>query len=268
MKPINGSGYTIVEMLIVLAVSAVTAVSAFAIIRGQQGKNEFRTSVRDFEVKLTDIANDVAKGYFPNMGSAYTCTVSPVGIAITNSPLTNEEQGSSQECVFAGKVVEFEPGTNPRQMRVITMAARRKARDNKNVTSLASLLDGDMRPVTVLDEPLNLLHGLRVQSVRAGASNPSSIAFLSGFTNRASTVGSITGAPETDVYWINNTAFGSATPVGPELAVIGNYQAPNATTGIDICLDTGGGAPSAIVTLGSDGRQLTTTTVIRPGLPC
>ena len=57
-------GYTIVETLIFLAVSALLFVSTIILISGRQAKAQFTNSVRDLVSDITDVANDVANGYY------------------------------------------------------------------------------------------------------------------------------------------------------------------------------------------------------------
>ena len=67
MKRASGGrshGFTIVETMIVLAVSGALFTSAIFFIGGRQQKAEFTASVRNFETSINDIANDVSDGYF------------------------------------------------------------------------------------------------------------------------------------------------------------------------------------------------------------
>lgn len=106
----SGAGYTIVETMIVLAVSSALLVSAMLLFRGQTGRSEFSQAVREFELRLQDVVNDVATGYYPNTGDIGCATKNAsnkgegirfVGVA--------EAQGKNADCIFIGKAILFGP---------------------------------------------------------------------------------------------------------------------------------------------------------------
>src|SRR5690349_5474450 len=124
----DGAGYTIVELMIVLAVSSLLAVAAFGFISGQQNTTEFSQSVRDLEAKLNDIANDTATGYFPDQGLGSSCRLDGT-VSNPNTPLefisASAEQGASPACIFIGKAVQFSPAGQADGMNVFTLTGRR-----------------------------------------------------------------------------------------------------------------------------------------------
>ncbi len=261
MKNKTGAGYTLVEVMIVLAISGLLAVSAFTLVRGQQTRSEFTQAVRDFESKLVDVANDVAKGYFPNKGTNQQCIAGALGI---NFAATTDNQGESDDCVFAGKVLAFNPNGNDRNFQVLTLASRRVARDNREIVDISQLANNDLRFVPNLDDPLPLLYGLRVRSVRADGNPIGSFAFISGFAGKSDT-GSLTGAPETDLKWLFGSTLGE-NPFGTLQSTTSrnpaNYRTITTANEIEICVEHAAGGRTARITLGRSGRQLSTTTEI------
>lgn len=267
-------GYTVVELLIVMAVTAVTAVTAFLVVNGQQAKTEYSQAVRDFEIKLADIANDVSKGYFPSLGNNRQCT------APENQPLTistapgSVAQGSSSACVFGGKVIQFNPGGDDTRMRVITIAARRTTRANKTVTSLSQLQNDDIDAVWDLNENVSLSHGLRARSITIfPATGPGtgigSIGFMSGFGSLSSNNVTLSGAPKTNLHGVLNTSLTGQTEglFRTALRNPANYRQPDGgagSRGIEICMEHGRGGRTALFSLGNTGRQLTTTVRTAP----
>ncbi len=104
----QGAGYTIIETLIFLAVSAAMFVSAMAFVSGRQNRTEFSSAVRDFEASINDIANDVSNGYYANItegGGRIYCQV--VGGAIQLQSRATDTQGGNQGCLFIGKALLF-----------------------------------------------------------------------------------------------------------------------------------------------------------------
>ena len=104
-------GYTILETMIFLAVSAAMFVSAMAFISGRQNRTEFTSAVRDFESSMNDLANDVSNGYYSNSanGNSINCTASGTSLTINTQP--TDSQGSHIGCLFLGKAIQFMPSS-------------------------------------------------------------------------------------------------------------------------------------------------------------
>lgn len=100
------SGYTIVEVMIVLVISGGMLSSVAAMISGQQERTEYETSVRDLENKLQDVFKNVETGLFPSNGSI-TCTSTPLGGAPSATTAAGKEQGTNEGCIFLGKSIQF-----------------------------------------------------------------------------------------------------------------------------------------------------------------
>jgi type II secretory pathway pseudopilin PulG len=128
------AGYTIVEVLIFLAVSGVMFVSAMLMIDGQRGKTEFQNSVRLLESQINDVANDVATGFYATDTGTVTCQggFNPVRLD-TGSGV---EIGTNSECLLIGRVIQFAPDSNPTDMHIFTVAGRRRNGQN-DVNTLA-----------------------------------------------------------------------------------------------------------------------------------
>ncbi|MES2971666.1 MAG: hypothetical protein V4702_05065 [Patescibacteria group bacterium] len=124
MEPL---GYTIVEVLIFLAVSGGLAASAFALISGKQQSVEFNNAVRDFDNQLHDIANDVATGYFSGGGS-FQCDDTGSGSSNVKIKLPGPttEQGTSYKCILLGRVFQFARLGEPGSVRVYNIAGLRQ----------------------------------------------------------------------------------------------------------------------------------------------
>ena len=97
-------GFTIVEVMVVLAVSGAMLFTAAALIDGRQAKTEFTTGIDDEQQQLQEIIGEAASGYYPN-GHDFKCT-SP-----GNQPVSflsgSQQQGTNAGCIFLGKLVQF-----------------------------------------------------------------------------------------------------------------------------------------------------------------
>lgn len=102
------AGFTVVEVLIVLAVSGLLAISAMVLINGRQAKAEFTTGINGFQQQLQQIVNEVASGYFPNL-TGFSCDILPAQsqrVAFSDAA-GGGAQGSNKNCIFLGKGIQF-----------------------------------------------------------------------------------------------------------------------------------------------------------------
>lgn len=99
-------GYTLIEVLIVLAVSGALLVSAASLITGRQQRIRFTQSVVGLEQQLQDTFNDASTGYFPSNGD-FSCTSSGGTLTLTSGGGSSTEQGANDGCIFVGKLLHF-----------------------------------------------------------------------------------------------------------------------------------------------------------------
>jgi type II secretory pathway pseudopilin PulG len=100
-------GYTILETLIVIAVSSAMFLAAVSAFGGRQEQVQFTQAVRDLESKLLDVINDVNTGFFENPGSI-SCQGSLPGARPTLADTGGTGQGASEDCIFLGKTIHFD----------------------------------------------------------------------------------------------------------------------------------------------------------------
>src|SRR5690242_788053 len=117
------TGYTIVEIMIFLAISGLMFVIATSFLSGRQASAEFRQSMEDINANLSQIINDVGNGYYPTNNS-FKCTTTGQTLDFSSTATT---QGSNTGCVFMGKIVQFAPsGTDRATYRVYSIAGRQQ----------------------------------------------------------------------------------------------------------------------------------------------
>ena len=120
LKPMKRGGYlgatggfTIVEVLIVLAVSSILLVSAITLINGRQGRAEFTTGVNSGLQQIQQLINETGSGYYPNDGD-FTCIGNAAGpVKFSLAPQGSTSQGTNSGCIFLGKALQFGTGSNP-----------------------------------------------------------------------------------------------------------------------------------------------------------
>jgi prepilin-type N-terminal cleavage/methylation domain-containing protein len=169
MKTIQEKGYTILELMIVIAVSA----SMFGIVAttfgGRQQQVQFTQAVRDFDSRLKDIKNDVSVGYYP-ANNNFSCRVTdpnnpePSIVSGTNNA---DELGSNNDCISIGKVIQFSAPSsnysadNNQIMKIFNVVGVRTDETGSNPTNIPLAVP---RGAPGPDEAL-LEWGLKVKSV-------------------------------------------------------------------------------------------------------
>lgn len=273
--PLFEGGYTIIEVMIFMAVSSVLAVGALRLVGGQQAKTEFAQAVRDLDLRLQDAINDVSTGYYVNKNN-FTCSASPGGPSIVSGA---GAQGQNKDCIVLGQVVEFGVN-NGQEIRLYPVVGLRQAGSPpKDVTTLAEAQPTAIAKTSVADTVPDgtqieaLLYGLRVKSVTydngAGPVGVGAVGFLTSLD--ASVGGGLQfGSKNADLYYVDGTSltppdsYFTATRIN---ALTKNMKNPS--RGIAICLESGGGySQHAIITIGSNGRQLSTDLKIIEGASC
>jgi prepilin-type N-terminal cleavage/methylation domain-containing protein len=122
-------GYTIVEVLIVLAISAVMFVIAANFINGKQERTAFIQGVNEMASRLQDTVDQVTNGHYSDVPISCSAPGGPLDINVS-SP----QQGKNQECVFLGKIVHFYANgtTFPQNYETISLADSRSAKSGAN----------------------------------------------------------------------------------------------------------------------------------------
>ncbi len=116
-------GYTIVEIMIVLAVSGFMFVIAANFINGKQEKAAFAQGSNDTASKLQNVVEDITDGHYSDV--PLQCTSSGGTLSASTSGIGS--QGENSDCVFLGKIVRFySPSGGPKDhYSVYSVAAAR-----------------------------------------------------------------------------------------------------------------------------------------------
>jgi prepilin-type N-terminal cleavage/methylation domain-containing protein len=101
----RSGGFTILEVMITMAVSASMLVIAVTLFGGQQRQTEFNQSIRDLTSVIEDAINDTSTGYFP--ASNTPCSSTLTSAPVTTGPDSTTGQGTNKQCVFLGKAFVF-----------------------------------------------------------------------------------------------------------------------------------------------------------------
>lgn len=267
IKSMNGGknkqplGYTIVEVLIVLAVSGVMFVIAASFINGKQARTAFLTGTNQFSADTQAVINQVSSGQYSDIPVTCTATVGNVPRISSGNPLLNH-QGGNPQCEFVGKAIRISSG-NSEQYDIIPLAAARGAADYTQTTAIAG---GGVNLITTGNVPQGLTITKLVAHDNNGAlvSNPTSIVFAQslGADDAAARAGS--GAQSIGLYY--TTAASSSFATGGRVSLLPTAAPAKSAV---ICLSDG--TRFAAVQLGTTqgGSQLSANLAVVPnGAAC
>lgn len=99
-------GYTIVEVMIVLAVSGMMFVIAASFINGKQEQSAFTAGTKDMASQIQDVVEQVTDGKYSDIPLGCNAGGSSLGF-----PISSADQGTNSPCVFLGKLLQFSNGS-------------------------------------------------------------------------------------------------------------------------------------------------------------
>jgi prepilin-type N-terminal cleavage/methylation domain-containing protein len=142
------NGYTIIEVIIVLAVSSFILLASLFFFSGRQGQASFAQSMRDMQSKMQDWINDVPTGFAggtsgTNTGDTQCSSVSGNPVTISKLAAPNPNDGS---CIFLGKAIQFTDGPDNNMVYAYSVFGKRSFIDSDGNEQLVASLS-DAQPV-------------------------------------------------------------------------------------------------------------------------
>jgi type II secretory pathway pseudopilin PulG len=277
-----GGGFTIIEVLIVLAVTGALFVSAAILIAGRQQQTEFNQGIRQVQAQIQQVINEVAIGHYPNQNN-FQCTAGASGPVITAGSGT--EQGANSGCIFLGKAMQFGiTNTSPERFVVFSVAGLQRTPAGKEVTTLAEALPKAVAP----NSSQNLPDASVTQQLQGGLTtyrmwynsggidrNIGVVAFVSSLA-KYSSGNIVSGSQQVNVVPVDDNQVDSAldrTPIDGADAINASLAtSPNNPAGgmaVFLCFASGGTNQSGLITIGNTtGRQLSVTLDIKSNKTC
>ncbi len=261
-------GYTLVEVMIFLAVTGALFVMAMVAINGKQAQAEFATGVRDFNSRIQSIINEVNNGYFPENAS-YNCKFAgglpgaALDLSTGGSP---SGQGTHPDCVFLGKVVYFDftvlPASQVDDFHIITVAGGAYNDKRQPITTYSA-----SRPAPVagpassvdLSETAKVTNGLIVSQLisKAGAAVDPNISAFAIFTSLPQyNINTTSGSLSANTVSIPNSDRTDSLAITYSNILSIATSTPTVNDTIAICLQHGVGGKKAAIIVGTQSRQL------------
>ncbi len=285
------SGFTIVETMIVLAVTGFMLLAALFLVVGQQSKVEFSQSVREVESAIQQGINEVGSGYYPNPGNL-DCSPGAGKLNISDG---SNAQGTNADCIFLGKAIQFgEPGVDDRQQYVVHSIAGQL--NNEGMLTKAyptSIAPGNTTNNTGgpnfpdASTTKQLLYGLKVVSMKyfdggSGSGVPiGAVAFISELGTFLNP-GYETGTQQITLIPVGGTEDGVGNFVTAKETVVDRINTnlsnpalspPDPSGGVAICFASGSTDQSGLITIGNNssggtGRSLAVSLAIKGSVDC
>jgi hypothetical protein len=218
------------------------AVSVILLVSGQQRRTEFQTTVREFQLGLQDLANDVSSGFFslPSDATDGRCRANPSGVHFDSS------SSDSAECILIGRAIQLK-NDNDGTYSFYTVVGKKENNSGISVSDLAEaspkVMDGQGNtPNSKLDRA----------STGAASADVGSIGFFTTF-HRSTARGLTAGSTRVNIVPITTTTLSeSDSSVISKIEDSANLNVKNPDGGIKICLESNGTDQHAIVSLGAD----------------
>lgn len=244
------AGFTIVETMIVLAVTGALFTAIVVTLSGRQHSNEFSQAIQDARAQIQQTISEVQAGYYANLGN-FDCQAGPSGPTFTN---VSSGQGTNQDCIYLGDALQFGlvDAAGNQEIGVWPVAGLRAG------TDLASAKPTPIAGVNEM-QTTSLKYGLTVTAMAYGSGNTPTGAV--GILSSVSDVNTVqTGTPQIDVYAISNTSL-TASETAAESSLVSAFHPAtdlikNPDGGIKICLKSGGTDQYGLITVGENHQQL------------
>ncbi len=287
---LKAQGFTVVEVLIVLAVSSALMIVGLLLINGQQQRTEFTTSINEIKSQIDQVINNVATGNYTK-DNTFKCTGSSTGPSIDKT--TNIVQGENIGCTFIGRAIQFSPDGKSKEYYIYNLVGLqfKGGIGFTEVNSLVEAMPIALYPSSNLSgktlaytsvpdaaEKRTLQYGLKAikmtydtDSIPTNDLGTGVVAIVTDFATASVSGGLNSSSRVASLYAIRTTALG-----GVPGNVVDKIDYPNTAPGgtyfqispmvkrIAICFE-GSASQYGILTIGGNGRQLTSDLKIGGG---
>lgn len=257
-------GYTIVEVMVFLAISGFMFIIAASFVSGRQATAEFKQGMNSINDEVRQVMNDVANGFYPS-NSDFPCHTSGAGPPQFTGAIA--EQGGNQGCVFLGKVIQFSVNSNPSDYSVYSIAGRQNVGDTKTPAP-SSFVQAQPRPITSPVDLTQINHiewSVRVTNMYNGAATPANsigaVGFFGSFnTSSQGSSQTVTAVaiPHSQLNWSQGQMLSNALNLPSEPTDLDSAVAANPNPNILICFEGAIGQFGSLRIGGNSGQRLST----------
>lgn len=233
-KRTGGRGYTIIEVMIFLAVSGFMFILAAVFINGKQAQVAFQQGMQASNATIVNAINTVANGEYPSMGT-FSCSA-PLGGGPPSFTSTLSGQGtnggtnnlSQSGCIFMGKVLQFgydesKGSSDPTSYSTYTVTGRQYAPTNGTAPQPVQTF-ADALPVAAIKSGVLDLTQINTleQGLTIDTTNPSGQPVTGMYlcTNTCSNASQISGIGFFGSFGSYNTGFAASQSSGAQSVTV------------------------------------------------
>lgn len=265
----SAKGFTVVETLIVLAVTGSLFVSAALLINGRQNKTDFQVGSRNLQQQFQQIINEARTGYYPNSGTL-KCERAPGASQPLTLSTVSVEQGTNGACIFAGKTLVFNGSAAGKSQYSVYSLAGQRSTDGSTEGDVktpeeAQLTALDKNPRTTdapsgITQHVTMPNGLTFVKGRekgvgnVWTSNLFPIAFVSSMANFSGSGPTMGGAQQMELRGYSTAPWPLGSDEGKSIddeIAASNPSPPYPLwdSGAELCFASGGTDQSMLVTI-------------------
>ena len=260
-------GFTIVEVLIVLAISGVIMVATLPFISGKQSSTQYTVGINQLQAQISSVINNISTGNIPVAGS-YVCTESSSTIKITSG--TGSNTGA---CQFIGEAIYFQKNS----MKVIPIIGLR-VNSSVLVQSLSDanpcpMLNGGTGTCSIFDgsTTYSYTNGIVLSKYNNNSISNSNGGLFAYFTlSSIVSLGQLNGSISVDS--LNIPAVNPLTNPEPGTSganiftlINGLSDTNSYNTSLDLCFYSSTTKTKGVITLSANGNPLETKLINNPG---
>lgn len=275
-------GFTIVEIMIFLAVSGFMFILAAVFINGKQDNVAYHQGVQATNSTLVGTINSVANGEYSPLPDGYYCQSGLTGAPTFGPKVTSMAQGTSLGCIFMGKVIQFgynqaKAVSDSTSYSTYTVVGRQFSQGTDPSSQIPVKSFSDAAPITALDltdtstlqQGLTYSNGFLCEDAACSSPQPiSGVGFFGTFGNYigGQVSGNASGSQSVTVVTMPTTND-MASSINADLPSAktdapANSNIPDVlTSGSYVVLCFAYGNKQASVTIGGPGGQLTDTVI-------
>lgn len=253
-------GYTIVELLIVLAVSGLMFAIAASFVNGKQERTSFQQGSNELVSRLQAVIEQITDGQYTDI--PFTCQDPGGALPLQINGTVAPNQGTNPDCVFLGKIVHFSVSGNRNQYETFSLAGARVTNGGAPVPiPVTTILASKLRPIigtgidltskSTIPQDLSVV-SMSVTDSSGGVHNP---AYDVGFIQGLGSPGSI-GTYDSGAQAIQMVFVPMASSTLSESGAAGLITATNVQTAQSVCIGVSDGSRSARITIGGNSSQL------------
>ena len=260
MKLRWNSGYTIIEVMIFLAITGVLFLSAVLSVGGQQSKVQFNQSMRDLEATLRTTMTDATNGLYNNAGLV-NCRVNASGDAYLSTD-ASDQTGKNIQCIFLGKAIQLgtDGADGDQNIRTYTLIGRREitnsgvTQDVQSVSQARPRVDTSSSYQSVKTDQVRF--GAHIKGCSGTAQSPVIVFTPSLASIDSTTGGTATSSQSMVAYSLTTVPCGSdQNTTISALQNTANYATPlaSAASPWTACFESSDKKQTALFTIGLNG---------------